>query len=81
MVCESDGVVIFEYEIVDACGNVSPDSPATLTVNIAPTPGDALEWINPGDNLPPDLSITLNQNECENESPYPDCVWSEDPVI
>ena len=79
VVCESDGVVIFEYEIVDACGNVSPDSPVTLTVNIAPTPGDALEWINPGDNLPPDLSITLNQNECQNEFPYPNCVWSEDP--
>ena len=80
VVCETEGFVIFEYEIEDACGNVNPDSPIVLTFNIEPIPGNELEWLDPDDNLPEGISLTLNENECMNEYLFPNCEWSEDPT-
>ncbi len=80
VICESDGVIIYTYDIEDECGNVSPDSPVTLTINIAPDPADVLQWIDPDDNLPGDISLTLNQVECMEEFSFPGCVWLEDPT-
>ncbi|MDA8692782.1 T9SS type A sorting domain-containing protein [Saprospiraceae bacterium] len=81
VICDSEGVVIFQYEIGDACGNISSDSPVTITIEIDQDPADELMWLDPDDNLPTNIELILNQVECMNDFSFPDCsMWSEDPT-
>ncbi len=78
VICETEGVVLFEYTIEDECGNVNAKSPITFTYEIDPNPSNQLQWLNPDDNLPSDIGLILNENECQSDYSFPGCVWSED---
>ncbi len=80
LICESEGIIIYTYNIEDACGNVSSDSPVTVTINIGPDSNQTLQWIDPDNDLPGDISLTLNQIECTEDYIFPGCVWVEDPT-
>lgn len=78
VICESEGIVHLEFPIEDACGNVNPNSPLILDILIEPLPGNELMFLDPLDNLPDDIDLTISQLECDMLYNFPMGEWVED---
>jgi hypothetical protein len=75
--CESQGTIHVEFPIEDACGNIHPDSPLVIDIPIQQEQGNELMFLNPIDNLPNDIVITISNLECQSLYSFPGMVWVE----
>ncbi len=73
--CGKTGFV--EWEMIDDCGNVHPDSPYMLEWTVGASPGNpTLEWLGngPEDFFPPnDITISFGDSDCTDQ--LPNCLW------